>query len=64
MLVGSGAYSRGAYIEDFILWHMSGILIPNMLVNASIDDERSLFSFSSSIHITANHKSITQVEKI
>ena len=58
MLVGSGAYSRGAYIEDFISWHMSGILIQNMLVNVSIDDERSLFSFSSSIHVTANYKSI------
>ena len=59
MLVGCGAYIRGAYIEGFILWHMSGILIPNMLVNASINDKRSFFSFSSSIHVTANHKSIT-----
>ena len=57
MLVSSGAYSRGAYIENVTLSHMSEILIPNMLVNASIN-ERSLFSLSSGIHVTANYKSI------
>ena len=47
-----------ACIEDFTLWHMSGILIPNMLVKASINDEWWLFSFSSGIYVTANHKPI------